>query len=150
MDNFNFEHWRERLHACEDFSSEKESDEFLELLNAAENNMSYKVAIELIRTFSDADDFGIQERTRNIVEVADRDIFYPALVRELEGVISRSPEKQWALTLVGIEVDYGDFDLLLRYVNKAMERERQVFVSLINSGEFISEYPEVSKYLPGI
>lgn len=149
-DRFNFSHWRERLHACEDFASEDESDEFLDLLTAAEKNMSYEVAVELLRTFSDVDDFGIQERTRNIFEAADRHFFYPALVHELEGVIGRSPEKQWAVTMVGSEVDYGDFRLLLDYVNQAPEAERCVIISFIKSEEFLSEYPAVSKYLTGL
>ncbi|AWG28850.1 hypothetical protein [Burkholderia cenocepacia] len=147
---FNFDHWRERLHACEDFADESKSDEFLDLLTESEKNMVYEVAVELLRTFSDADDFGIQERTRNILEAADRHVFYPALVQELEGVIERSPEKQWAVTLLGIEVDYGDFRLLLSYVNKAPESVRRAFISFIKSEEFLSEYPGVSKYLAGM
>ena len=146
---FSFDRWRERLHACEDFASEEKCDEFLGLLSAAEKNMSYEVAVELVRTFSDADDFGIQERTRNIVEAADRHIFYPALVRELRGVIARSPQKQWAVTLVGIELEYGDFSLLMNYVLQSPEAERDRFLSFLKSDEFMDEYPTVSKYLAG-
>ncbi|RQV55687.1 hypothetical protein DF024_30405 [Burkholderia cenocepacia] len=149
-DGFNFDRWRERLYACEDFVDESKSDEFLNLLIEAEKNMTYEVAVELLRSFSDMDDFGIQECTRNILEAADRHIFYPALVQELGGVIDRSPENQWAVTLLGIEVDYGDFGLLLRYVKKAPESVRCTVISFIKSEEFLSEYPGVSKYLTGM
>ncbi|KVT48958.1 hypothetical protein [Burkholderia ubonensis] len=148
--NFSFEYWRERLHACEDFSSEEKCDEFLALVTEAQSNMSYEVAVELLRTFSDADDFGVQERTRNAVEAADRHLFYPALVGELGGLILRSPEKQWAVTLVGIEAEHGDFNLLLSYVSRASKAERDTFVSFIKSEEFLSEYPVASKYLTGL
>lgn len=146
-DNFSFEAWRKRLHFCEDFASEQKSDEFLSLLKMAEENINYDVIVELLRTFSDADDFGIQERTRNLVEAADRAVFYPALVNELSGLISRSPQKQWAVTLVGIELEYGDFGLLLKYAENASDHQRSTFRSFIDSEEFRSEYPEVAKYL---
>ncbi|WP_081060800.1 hypothetical protein [Burkholderia gladioli] len=148
-EKFLFEKWKERLHACEDFSSEAKCDEFTSLVAEAENNLTYEVVVELIKTFSDADDFGVQERTRNLVESATREIYYPALVRELGGLIERSPEKQWALTLVGIEVEYGDFEVLLDYVNQAPEKLQDVFFSFVGSDDFLSEYPDVSKYLGG-
>jgi len=148
-ESFSFEHWRERLRACKDFSSEKKCDEFLSLLTDAESNLTYEVVVELIRTFSDADDFGIQERTRNLVEAADRSIYYPALVHELGGLIARSPEKQWAVTLVGIEAEYGDFGMLVSYVAKAPEKERSTFFAFVGSDEFLSEYPTALRYLNG-
>lgn len=146
-ESFSFDRWRDRVHACEDFASEEKCDEFLELVNAGEKNMSYEVAVELLRTFSDADDFGIQERTRNVVEAADRQIFYPALVSELGGLIVRSPQKQWAVTLVGIELEYGDFGLLMNYVSQSPEAERESFLSFLKSDEFMDEYPTVAKHL---
>lgn len=149
-ENFSFDRWRARLHDSQDFSSEEKCNEFIELLSEAEANMSYEVIVELLKTFSDADDFGVHERTRNIVEATDRGIFYPALVQELDGLIARSPEKQWALTLVGIELDYGDFDLLLSYARKATQSAMNVFISFVKSSEFASEYPSVAPYLKGI
>lgn len=144
-DNFSFETWRKRLHFCEDFTTEQKSDEFLSLLRTAEENINCDVVVELLRTFSDADDFGIQERTRNLVEATDRSIFYPALVSELNGLITRSPQKQWAVTLIGIELEYGDFGLLLDYANKASGDLRSTFLAFIGSEEFRTEYPEVAK-----
>lgn len=144
-DNFSFETWRKRLHFCEDFTTEQKSDEFLSLLRTAEENINCDVVVELLRTFSDADDFGIQERTRNLVEATDRSIFYPALVSELNGLIARSPQKQWAVTLIGIELEYGDFGLLLDYANKASGDLRSTFLAFIGSEEFRTEYPEVAK-----
>ncbi|MBR8185663.1 hypothetical protein [Burkholderia ambifaria] len=147
---FSFDPWRDRLHACADFASEEKCDEFLELLKAAEENMSHEVVVELLRAFSDADDFGIQERTRNVVEAADRHIFYPALIRELRGMIERSPKKQWAVTLVGIELECGDFDFLMKNVLQSSDEERAGFISFLKSSEFMGEYPTVSKYLIGL
>ncbi|WP_414444863.1 hypothetical protein [Burkholderia sp. 22PA0106] len=146
-DNFNFDHWRERLHVCDDFGDEAKSDEFWGLLDEAEKNMGYDVAVELLKTFSDVDDFGVQERTRNVLEASGREIFYPALVRELHGIIERSPKKQWAVTLIGIEVDYGDFNLLISYVNKASEDVRREIILFLKSDDVLSEYPDVSRYL---
>ncbi|MBR8335535.1 hypothetical protein KDW69_28190 [Burkholderia ambifaria] len=147
---FSFDQWRDRLHACADFASEEKCDEFLELLKAAEENMSYEIVVELLRTFSDVDDFGIQERTRNVVEAADRHIFYPALIREIWGIIYRAPQKQWAVTIVGIEFEYGDFDSLMRNVLQSSGEERAGFISFLKSSEFMGEYPKVSKYLIGL
>ncbi len=112
--------------------------------------MSHEVVVELLRAFSDADDFGIQERTRNVVEAADRHIFYPALIRELRGMIERSPKKQWAVTLVGIELECGDFDFLMKNVLQSSDEERAGFISFLKSSEFMGEYPTVSKYLIGL
>lgn len=144
---FSFKEWRERLHVCKDFASEEKCDEYLSLLNIAENNLSPEVATELVRTFSDADDFGLMERTRNILENTSRAIFYPVLLQELGALISRAPEKQWAITLVGIELEYGDFDLLLSCAMKSPEEIKQIFLNFIKSDEFLDEYPAVLKYL---
>ncbi|MDN8011336.1 hypothetical protein QZN06_22395 [Burkholderia multivorans] len=149
-ENFSFDQWRGRLHDCEGFASEEKCDEFLRLLGAAEKNMSYAVVVELLRTFSDADDLGIQERIRNIVESVDRHIFYPALIRELGGIVDRSPQKQWAITLVGIELEYGDFELLMKTLSNATAEERARFISFLKSDDFIDEYRTVSKYLAGL
>ncbi|MBR8065182.1 hypothetical protein KDX32_19045 [Burkholderia ambifaria] len=147
---FSFDQWRDRLHVCADFASEEKCDEFLGLLKAAEENMSHEVVVELLRTFSDADDFGIQERTRNVVEATDRHIFYPALIRELGGIIDRAPQKQWAVTLVGIELECGDFGFLMRNVLKSSDEERVGFISFLKYSEFMGGYPTVSKYLIGL
>jgi len=147
---FSFDQWCDRLHACADFASEEKCDEFLGLLKAAEENMSYEVVVELLRTFSDTDDFEIQERTRNVVEAADRHIFYPALIRELGGIIERAPQKQWAVTLVGIELESGDFEFLMGNVLQSSDEERIGFISFLKSSEFRGEYPAVSKYLIGL
>jgi len=112
--------------------------------------MSYEVVVELLRTFSDADDFGIQDRTRNVVEATDRHIFYPALIREIGGIIDRAPQKQWAVTIVGIEFEYGDFDSLMRNVLQSSGEEMAGFISFLKSSESMSEYPKVSKYLIGL
>ncbi|WP_248919345.1 hypothetical protein [Pseudomonas entomophila] len=147
---FNFDHWRTRLHTCEKFENEGDDEKFLTLLSEAEEHMSYEVALALLQTFSDADDFGIQERTRNILEAADRRIFYPALIAALDGIIKRAPNKEWATTLVGIELDYGDFELLLEYIKKSPDNERKIATSFIKSKEFSSEYPGILKHLTNL
>lgn len=147
---FNFDHWRTRLHSCEKFEHEGDHDKFLALLNEAETHMSHEVALALLQTFSDADDFGIQERTRNLLEAADRHLFYPALVTELDGIIKRAPKKEWATSLVGIELDHGDFGLLLEYIKNSPDSARETAITLIKSKAFSSEYPDALEYLRGV
>ncbi|MDZ4016997.1 hypothetical protein [Pseudomonas sichuanensis] len=147
---FNFDCWLTSLHACEKFEREGDHEKFLTLLSEVEENMSCEVALALLQTFSDADDFGIQERTRNILEAADRSIIYPALIAELGGIIKRAPNKEWAITLVGIELDYGDFELLLEYIKKSPDSERETAISFLKSEDFSSEYPGVLKYLTNL
>ncbi|MBU9437884.1 hypothetical protein KTE91_22575 [Burkholderia multivorans] len=84
------------------------------------------------------------------MESVDRHIFYPALIRELGGGVDRSPQKQWAITLVGIELEYGDFELLMKMLSNATAEERARFISFLKSDDFIDEYPTVSKYLAGL
>lgn len=146
-ENFDFEKWRTRLHFCDDFATEDKCSEFLALLTVAQSNMSYPVAVEIIRTFSDADDFGVQERSRNILEAADKTIAYPALISELDGLIRRTHEKAWALTLAGIEFDYGAPELLIQYVMSTPEPQKSTFFSFIQSDAFLSEYPSALRYV---
>lgn len=146
-EDFCFEIWAEHLHADQDFSTEEKCDRFLNLLEDAQKNMSYDVAVEILRTFSDADDFEIQEHSRIILESIDKNIFYPALIQELDGIIKRSPQKEWATTLVGIEFDYGNPDDLMRVVQKSPEKSRAVFYEFVASQGFLSEYPSALKYI---
>lgn len=145
--DFSFKAWRDRLEVCKDLATEEKCEEYLMLLKIAEENLSYEVVVELIRTFSDADDFGLQERTRNILESADQRVFYPALVQELSGLIERSPRKQWAVTLVEIELEYGDFNRLLDYVSRSRSNDRDAFLRFVKSDEFLDDYPAVLNYL---
>ena len=68
----------------------------------------------------------------------------------LEGIIERAPRKQWAVTLVGIELESGDFECLMGNVLQSSDEERMGFISFLKSREFGGEYPAVSKYLIGL
>ncbi|MGN8247588.1 hypothetical protein [Pseudomonas sp. SMV7] len=145
-DKFNLDSWRKLLHTHSNFSTAEDCDEFEKLLAIAENNMSKEVATELLKTFSDADDFGTQENTRNILESSEKSIFYPALLDEIKEISERSPEKRWDMTLIGIELYSGHFNTLLDTALRAKEPQRDTFFKIIRSEEFLSNYPEVRKF----
>ncbi|MFJ4346142.1 hypothetical protein [Pseudomonas sp. NPDC089401] len=150
IEPFDLSQWCERMLACRDFASEHDCDVFLAGLAEAERNMNGEIATTLLDMFSDTDDFGVLERARNVLEAADRHVFYPALVAGLAGLLERSPDKQWAMTLLGIEVEHGDLPLLLDYIRRAPSPQRCVAMAFIRSDGFLSEYPQALAFSKGV
>ena len=80
-----FEVWANRTLAVCQLESQEEIDEFCNLLSTAKNQIDADVLRVLLRTFSDADDYGIQEQTRNIVQSADKNMYYPVIRQAILG-----------------------------------------------------------------
>ena len=147
MTKFEFEVWANHILSLCDFKSQDEIDEFCNLLNTAKKEIDADIVRVLLRTFSDVDDYGIQEQTRNVIESVDKNIFYPVLIDELQALIERSSEKEWALTLLGLEFQYGNPDLLIDSLKSCDDEKQVAFKKFVSSPHFLEEYPEAKEYV---
>jgi hypothetical protein len=142
-----FDCWRKQLHECSDFASNESCCKFEYLLECSREFADDDVVSELLKTFSDVDDFGLQENTRGILEGVEKTIYFPVLLRELDGIARRSPKKQWHMTLIGVELYSGAFSTLIAFAEDAPGQQKTRFFTIINSDEFIRGYPEVKSLI---
>lgn len=140
------DHLKQRLLKYSLFSKEGDDDNFLAALADAESKLDFDLVKTLLATFSDRDDYGLQEKTRNILESLDKNLYYPALVCLLPNIDKASPQKEWAITLLGIEFDYGNPDLLIDFANRSDEACKAFFFDFISRESFVSEYPSAMKF----
>lgn len=141
MDNL-----KQRLLKFSSFKEKGDDDEFLDALAEAELQLNYDLTIILLATFSDCDDYGVKERARNILESSDKNIYYPALINSLSKIDQASPNKEWALTLLGIEFEYVNPELLIEYANNSEEKYKAFFFDFISRKSFVSEHPSAIKF----
>lgn len=150
MTKVEFEVWASRILSVCQLKCQGEIDEFCNLLSRAPNQIDAEVVRVLLRTFSDVDDYGIQEQTRNIVQSADKHVYYPILLDKLQGLVDRSPEKEWALTLLGMEFQYGKPELLLDLFKTRSKETQEFFRQFVSAADFMDEYAEAVKFVKGL
>ncbi|MFC7422033.1 hypothetical protein ACFQNF_19425 [Iodobacter arcticus] len=137
---------KQRLLKFSTFKEKGDDDNFLDALAEAKLHLNYDLTMTLLATFSDCDDYGVQERTRNVLESSAKDTYYPALICSLSKIDEASPNKEWALTLLGIEFEYGNPELLIEYANNSEEKYKEFFFDFISRESFVSEYPSSIKF----
>lgn len=145
--SFDLKEWSTLIQARSSFATNKDCEEFERLLGEARNNISKEVVRQLMRTFSDADDFEIQENTRILLEPIEKSMYYPILPEEIEGISRRSPEKRWDMSLIGIELYSNTVGDLLNLASKADKKQIGSLRGIISSNDFVKNYPDIRPFL---
>src|SRR5437660_9123245 len=130
--------WTKKLLHVSKRASEREQEEFLELVDQACGVCTLAVARVLMKTFSDTPDYGTQERVVSTLATADDQIVTQAILEELPRLIKEAPE--WAESLVGLEVDKRP-ELLQRVASQMPESVRKALRELLADKDFQDFYP---------
>lgn len=121
--------------------SEKNTEEFLDLVDQAFDACTLEVAKVLMNTFSAEPDYGTQERVVSALDTAGDEILTQAILEELPRLARE--ELEWAHSLVGILVMRDR--KLLREVSSQMHQDTVVVLNnLLNDKEFREDYPEAA------
>jgi hypothetical protein len=96
--------WADELLSASQRRDELEQQRFLTLVDQAFERCTLDVAKVLMKTFSDAPDFGTQERVCSVLASALPEVAIRAKLEELPRLVAEAPE--WAESLIGEEVEH--------------------------------------------
>jgi hypothetical protein len=150
MNEAEFEQWKEKLWSLNRYGTPEDSDDFEKLVKESDIN-DKRVLVELLKTFNNEDDYGIQHSVEHVLDTFDPDMFAECFVEQFPDMQSRSSEQEWPLLLIGRYVNSKDsvtLKLFVEYSEK--DNNRDGLLSMYNfmrSDYFLDEYPEMLPYL---
>jgi uncharacterized protein YpbB len=127
------EKWSQNLLNASNRSDEREEKEFLRLVDKVFNNCSLETARVLMKTFSDVEDYGTQERVCSVLATADEAVVTQAILEELPRLVNEAPE--WAEFLLGLEVENRGV-LLEKIAAQMPENIRQILHIFLTKEDF--------------
>jgi hypothetical protein len=151
MNDNEFEQWKSRLWFFGPYGNPDDyDDEFKKLLEEADHT-DRRVLVELLKTFTNEDDYGLQESVFHVLEKFDPDMFAECLVEQFPDLQVRSSEKEWPLLIIGGYVNSED-DVMLRlfveYSEKSANRDDPLSMyNFMRSEYFLYDYPEMLPYM---
>lgn len=134
--------WEKNLLLAAKHSNEFEEKEFIRLVDLADGNCSLDTVRTLMKTFSDAPDYGTQERVESVLATANPEDVTKGILEELPRLMIEAPE--WAESLVGVEVD-NRLELLSSVAEVMPSNVKDALRKLTQSNSFIEFYPNAKK-----
>lgn len=136
--------WSHELLRASRRRGEAEEQRFLALVDQAVGKCTLEVAKVLMKTFSDAPDFGTQERVCSALASARPEVQIRAMLEELPRLLLEAP--QWAESLIGEEVEHRP--ALLKSIAASMPGEvRMALRQLLSNKDFRDFYPSATSIL---
>jgi hypothetical protein len=139
--------WETHLLALDRYENEQDGAEFLKQVQSVKSAVDLPVAKALMKTFVDADDYGIQERVSTVLNTAPEPVRFQALIDDMPRLVRQGSGKEWPLLLLGDVFSYGDPDVFFYLYARSDELSRQAVRTVLESEEFQEEYPDVKQYL---
>jgi hypothetical protein len=98
--------WQADLLAASRRRTPEEESVFLRLVDDAAGSISPTIAATLLKTFSEAPDFGTQERVCSVLATGDDRTVLNAILCEMPRLLRDAPE--WAVSLLCGEVEFRE------------------------------------------
>ena len=138
MDNLN-----EKIKLFSRRDDDEKISKFLELMDSLHGIVDYNIAVSLLGTFSDDDDFGTQESVISALTSVSDEIYLNALLDNISELFQRSPS--WAETLILNEVscNYHSF------INRAQKNiaARDILVRILSKDDILKFEENAKKAL---
>lgn len=129
--------WEKQLLAASLRDSEEKENQFLSLVDEAENNVDLSVAKTLMKTFTNKPDFGTQERVESVLATANPEIQVRAVLEEMPRLVLEAPE--WAETLLGQELEHRS-SLVVLVMSSLSQNTVAAIRTVASKPEFASFY----------
>jgi DNA-binding transcriptional regulator YiaG len=136
--------WSNRVLQLKYRNNDSEEGEFVALVYQAMNNCNLDMAKTLMKTFSDKDDYGVQEAVVNVLNSIEIEIYYRALLEELPRLVDEAAE--WAESLIAGEIDANP-DLLAAMAKKLSNDIRVCLIHLIKDTGMIEYVSNAKDFL---
>ncbi|MGS7252891.1 hypothetical protein HG549_02645 [Pseudomonas sp. SK] len=145
MNDQELSRWKQKLQSLDPYESEVDCRIFFELLDEVQGRTNKEAVGVLLDTFTNADDYGVQERVLVVLDGADPIEFASELSKCFERFLARSSEKEWPLILLGRVFNTGDANWVAPIIDAA--QSNPVLRNFLRSDDFLAEYPEVKAIL---
>lgn len=151
MERSDFYQWRSDLMGFDRYESEEDGKSFVELARKARGQFDEDVIEVLLDTFSNEDDYGIQEAILGVLDDAEPSMYSAVLARKFTSLLLNASEQEWPLLIVGRIINSGDPRRIVPMIQAAANDKDHsaggAMDKFIRSSYFTSEYPEITPYL---
>lgn len=148
MNNDVFNKWRNNLLTLDRYENSSDAKEFLRLAKSASQELNTQVIDTLLGTFTNADDYGVQESILLILDKADPELYAERLASNFLKILQSASENEWPLLLIGRIVNSGSENKIKCVITAAKNAAiPRVMYDFICSDYFLDEYPEIKPYL---
>jgi len=145
MNEKEFQEWKSKLQSLDPYGSEVDCNDFFKLLDGVKGSLGGDVISVLLGTFTNADDYGVQERVLVTLDDSDPLEFASQLSKGFKDLLARSSEKEWPLIIIGRIFNSEDPSWIRPLADAA--RANSVLRSYLLGDEFLGEYPEAKALL---
>ena len=131
----NFNQWKQTLFSLDRYENGGDAKTFTALIEA------------LLQTFSNQDDYGIQESVLTVLDGVAQAVFFETLGNMFQEFLSNTEEQEWGLLLLGRTVNSCNEAAIKEMVSAARKCTDKTMLAFLKSEEFCSEYPEILPFL---
>jgi len=150
MNDAEFEQWKTKIWSLDRYGTQEDSEEFMRLVEEADTH-DRRVLVELLKTFNNEYDEGIQQTVEHVLDKFDYDMFAECLVEQFPSMQYRSSEREWPLLIIARYINSENSELLklfAKYSEKDANRNNPLSMyNFMRSEYFLDECPEMLTYL---
>ena len=144
----NFNQWKQTLFSLDRYENGGDAKTFTALIAQKPADASERQYIEaLLQTFSNQDDYGIQESVLTVLDGVAQAVFFETLGNMFQEFLSNTEEQEWGLLLLGRTVNSCNEAAIKEMVSAAQKCTDKTMLEFLKSEEFCSEYPEILPFL---
>lgn len=128
------EEWRNRVLALSDYyHDDSVARQFYLTVLQGTGNCDLDDVRTLLKTFTEHEDYGVQEGVVSVLDAAPREIYLKALLERLPSLLNTAP--RWAISLIGTELE-SNTEALAKAVVAAPEDAKQALLMLLRDEDF--------------
>lgn len=114
-------------------------DQFINIVNSIPDDPSDDIVDALFLTFSNEDDFGVQEKVLNKLDQLSNNKFISGLLRNFHHLLENSSEQEWPLLIIGRYINADDQTRIKEIIKASTENLE--LSNFLRSDYFQDEYP---------
>ena len=146
MTDAEFMAWKHALMALDRYEDADDVKVFIAMVRAVRDRLDARVIDVLLSTFTDQDDYGVQQAVEFVLDSADPALFADRLAAGFPDLQRREGAMEWSLLLPGRIINSRDQVRIWALVDAADRQEGSLGRYLRSEG-FLDEYPELRPYL---
>lgn len=144
----NFENWKKTIFSLDRYENSNDAKKFEILILEKPVDASEKQYINcLLKTFSNQDDYGIQEKVLASLDNVNQRTFYEVLGEGFQELLKNTDEQEWGLLILGRIINSGNKSNIKELAASARKCTDKSMLNFLKSEEFQDEYPEIAEFL---
>ena len=144
----NFKEWKETIFSLDRYENGEDAKKFSTLIADKPSDATEKQYIEcLLETFSDQDDYGVQEGVLTVLDSVNQRIFFETLGENFQNLLESTKEKEWGLLILGRVINSNNNININELISVSKKCKNKTMLELLKSEYFQDEYPEISVFL---